>query len=339
MAREVCEIIRLFDEDGIQIRNFVLDTQGFSIENTRFLMTYMSEDIDKFIYEVNLYYSLIKFLMLENITVNIPNFDDNVKTLDSLYHRLEAKYPNKLKRIKKETQQYKFGIGYVVNVYDSFIDNKINNVSFFINDEDGEYTEKYPIIPELAGKLFCKTMYGSTFESIDKQMLNLNIAKIYFSLLYDYFQDKKFYDMGEDIDEKLYDYESEYPEKAQLIKEGLTYIIEENISMCNDIELFATHLIISLIKNKDIKALDELHEILSFADTDNPRFDEIVELIKVFISNHSGNDELKCFVEMKDKYTNMFITTTFVSYLHSFSVTEEYKNLFNNNGDNQRTLD
>lgn len=340
MSRVVSDTVRLLDQDGVELRSFVFNSDGESIENARFLVTYLKKNIDELIYNVCIYRALASYLFNENINIDLPGYEEKVNLINQLGKRLEEKYPNKYKKIDNYVSLCNFVHAYSVTVTDSFIENKIYVITFILSATvEDDIIERLPIIPELAHKIYVKALYGTNCDKIEDIIIHLCVGKIYFSKLYEETNDEKFSKMEEEIDQRLYEYEVQYPDEYEFVKSKLTYTVVEQESKCNNIELFAPYFIDKLINLKMVKELTELESILLRSDTDNPDYDLIVEQLSLFIQNCSENDESECFNDMVQRYDSLFIITIFTSYYYTSVSTEKYKNLFKDDEGNQRTHD
>lgn len=335
MVRVVTDIVKVFDNDNNFVRDVSLNETGFFVENLRFMALIAKKDYTEFLKELCIYKKILEKIDNDNIIANVENFDNNQKKFEDLYISLSKKYPKKIDKASKSVEKYSFATTFKIDVFGSFLDHKHNSIEFYLDDT---FIVRYPLIPEFSGKIFTRAMYGSRYERTETIVLNLYMAKIFLESLYDEYQDNKFLSMSDEIDDILYDYESEMHDMSLSIKSALTYQIKEQDSVCNNIDMFVEYTINKLINNKNIEALEQLHKIILFTNQNNPNFNFIFDELAIFNNTFFSKEEYDAFIKMKSKYNLEYIISSYITNFHSLSITEKYQSLFNSDPGSERTL-
>lgn len=339
MARVVKDVVVLLDDNNNEYRSITLDELGLSTEYARLIISYLNEDLNEFITELCINHNLNEFIDRENIIIKIQDFDLYQDEFENIYDIYKEKYPNKFKKTCNTLEQYGITMRYNVEVSDNFIDNKISTITFYSTDDDyGTFLRKYPLIPECVGMIYTKCTLNGFLNSIEDIITNLLMAKYFLSQLNKDESNENYNIMEDEIDDKLYEFEKDYPEEYEEVANNITFTIEETENVCNNIEKFANYELQKLVNNQEKDLLNELNEILLEAKGNNPNYNYIVNRISNFIKRNCSETEYNCFLKMCDNHNLQFIVSTFILSFHTFSSKDKYKDLFKENGGNQRTL-
>ena len=369
MPRIVNNTITFFDRNGQIIRDFTVSNEGISRENLRFLSIYAEKDIDQLIYEITLYSIFFNYIDMEEVkkyvnevceiknnieleelinnheedTIDEHHFSDFKSFMAKfvgLYQHIQIKYPNKCAKTKELFSGCTFNKGFSVNVSGSFIEHKFNVVKYsMVNGDSIQYLHDYPLITEYAEKLYKEIEDIDKASTIENKILLLSLSSIYYAQMYKEYKDSEYADKANEVAELLELYSDENKEYANYLEENLVYQVLPQDSMCNNLDKFCDYMILKLIEDAKIHAIEDIKTILYRTDTSKPNYRSIVNDILDVLHNNGYMDEHVALLEMRNKYGDDDIALAFLLYHYTYASTDEYKNLMEKGNGEQRTCE
>ena len=340
MAREVKKVYIFIDPKNNQ-RELALTTNDLLNEQTRFYINLLKKDYDKVINELVYYSTMFSKIDPYELDEYIHHFPEFMMHYINIYQSIYKKYPNKVKKACHALNGSVILKQNRVLIYDSFIDNKYEMIDFAILSDDITMTpvNSYPLIPEYAERMYNDCMSLRELKSDEGKMLFLSMGEVFFKIMCDRYSDNDlFIKMYSDIKKKLDGYNEKYIDYCKFIDECLVYSVNYVDSICTDLYMFTEYLIKKMIKDKNIQALEELRRnVLPKPDAKSFDCKQIASDIGDFIYVYNFTEEYTCYLDIKNRESDLNVVNAFRVLFYSYYPTDEYQDLLNETNGNQRT--
>ena len=337
MARVVTDIISLINPQGQVVKSAEMSDEGLSLLNTQLMIDYVNKDLDSIMIDIFFYDDVINYVNHTNIKDKFKNFDKFNEEFNSIFKKIQEMYPHKYNNRLKEYKKYSCSFIFALHVVGSFIDNKYDLISC-INNRDEEHFSalNIPLVPEAAERLYEITLYTiKKYSDVEKEVRNiifkLYVAKAFFYEYVDRYPNEDVVYKIKDIESRLNDLKSEYPNEYMYIVNNFSYQIKKHRGVCTLPSHFSIYLLNKLLKEKDMESLLTLNEII-FKSVDLDYIDEtgyskLFEKLSGFIASLGLTDEYYCFIDMKKYYSETELVNIFATYLDNFQNSVEYQKL------------
>ena len=335
MAREVYSVYTFVDENNQELKSIEISEVGLTNENNKFMVTRLSltmnrtdELLSSFIKEVIMYKILVDTANHDELEKYIPDFDSFIEELNHLHDTLIDRFPNKFEKVEQSMDNIMVSRAYNVNAYGTLYDLDFKEVIFTITGTEVDFTtQTYSLIPEFADKMYelCNNFEGPT-EPVNKIII-LNCVAKFFDLMYDEYHDSKWLDKKQDILEILEDFEEEYPEETEKVKDNLGFRVFETVSPCNEIYQFGNYVITKLIDSKRLDLLDKIKDVLLRFQSDDGDYKSMADEIGSLLLNNDLEAEHHYFQKIRNEIYDLDVIHALFTEIASWVVRDEYKNL------------